>query len=257
MSNNEKKTAVAPEAKTTDIYIIEHIDVKEGNIIDVYINKTNNFNSQKSSHKSYVKKVNSKRQPHLYGPIRAKGGWGAWNMRIIEKFSHVSRTELNKRIQHYIDLYKKDEKYNVLNKVDVYISPEENKHKNKESCKNYYYNNIEKSRTRNAENYKKNKDIILEKQKEYNSKTEVKERNKANKAIYYEENAEYFKNKANERYHEYKEDIALKRANNYKENKETISEKRKVKIQCEYCGLIYRKTDKARQKCIAARENSE
>ena len=84
--------------------IIYKISCKDTTITDVYVGHTTNFTQRKHMHKLACKSI--KQNGKLYEVIRANGGWGNWEMAIINYYNFADRSEARKKEQEYITALK-------------------------------------------------------------------------------------------------------------------------------------------------------
>ena len=189
---------------------------------EFYVGSTTNFHNRKNSHKSNCnnekdKEYNSKK----YQYIRDNSGFENWEFEILELGEYQDKYCMKDRERYFIETLKPSLNSDIPNRTD----------------KEYYQDNQEKINEIHREYYKNNKEKLNEKKKEFY------ENNKEKFIQYREDNRE----KAKEYSKKY-----------YGDKKEKINEiKRKVKIECEFCGSIVRKSDIAKHqktnKCLSQR----
>lgn len=181
------------------------------NITDVYVGSTTNFVKRKRLHKITCNNENSKNHNlKVYKFIRDNSGWDNWSMEIIEEVKVNNKNELQKLERKYME-----ELNCTLNCViptrTIKEWYEDNKEKRKEYFKVYRQNNKEKINEKDKRWYENNQEKVKEYNKEWyqNNQEKINENNKKN----------------------------------YEKNKKEINEKRKVKIECECCKSIVRKSN--------------
>ena len=207
------------------IYKIEHIE----NVSLVYVGHTTNFTKRKYKHKSNCKNETSKEYNHkVYQMIRENGGWEAFNMIEVEKYSCNDKREASRRENEVM----KELKTN-MNTIKSYCSREETLERrrqyfenNKESYKEYREKNKEMYKDLRKKYYEKNKSQLLEQQKEsyINNKEKFKEKHKA----YYEKNKEEVKLKSKLFRENNQDKIKEYRKEYHKKNKEVLNLKSKL-----------------------------
>ena len=211
------------------IYKIEHIE----NVSLVYVGHTTNFTKRKYKHKSNCKNETSKEYNHkVYQMIRENGGWEAFNMIEVEKYSCNDKREASRRENEVM----KELKTN-MNTIKSYCSREETLERgrqyfenNKESYKEYQEKNKEMYKEMykdlRKKYYEKNKSQLLEQQKEsyINNKEKFKEKHKA----YYEKNKEEVKLKSKLFRENNQDKIKEYRKEYHKKNKEVLNLKSKL-----------------------------
>ncbi len=159
-----------------------------------YVGSTKAFRQRKSQHMKDCYNENSQKYNlKLYTTIRENGGWDNWRMVLIEECDGISFTQAR---------IKEEE-----NRVKL------NANLNSQRCHLTQEAKQERDHKYDKEYYKKNKEIILEKNKEH-----------------YENNKEQYKQK-DKKY--------------YENNKEKILEWRSQRFTCN-CGKVFRKGDLAR-----------
>ena len=207
------------------IYKIEHIE----NVSLVYVGHTTNFTKRKYKHKSNCKNETSKEYNHkVYQMIIENGGWEAFNMIEVEKYSCNDKREASRRENEVM----KELKAN-MNTIKSYCSREETLERgrqyfenNKESYKEYREKNKEMYKDLRKKYYEKNKSQLLEQQKEsyINNKEKFKEKHKA----YYEKNKEEVKLKSKLFRENNQDKIKEYRKEYHKKNKEVLNLKSKL-----------------------------
>ena len=161
---------------------IYKIFCKDKEIKDIYIGSTTNFTDRKGGHKYTCNNPNDKNYNiKVYQFIRDNGGWGNWNMIILEEVSCNSRIELHKIEREFI------EKYNSSLNIAIPTRT------NTEYKKKWNQNNKDKLAEKDKAYYEVNKDKILEKHKKYreDNKDKIAEQSKK----YREANKEKLKEK--------------------------------------------------------------
>ena len=99
--------------------VIYKICCKDKEISDVYVGRTTNFQMRQSQHK--IQSKNSKtNQTFVYININQMGGWGNWEMVIIEEYPCENSIEANNREQ------KKKEKEDYLANFKLDLDDESN-----------------------------------------------------------------------------------------------------------------------------------
>jgi len=187
--------------------LIYKLCCKDTTIEEIYIGSTTNFKIRKNKHKYDCCNINSKNYNFkVYKFIRETGGFENWDMILIQYFSCNTKKELESKERELIELYNPILNCEIPGRLQTEYR-KVNKDKIKEKHKEYYKNNKDKISQRDKEYRKVNKDKIKEKHKEYyeNNKDKIK--------LYYEN------------------------------NKTEITEKRKIKTECEYCKSVVRKLD--------------
>lgn len=183
------------------------IKCNDETITSIYVGSTFDFIKRKSSHKSMCKKYSRCHHLKIYQTICENGGWGNWNMNVIERKIVLDNIEAKQIEQMLIDKYKADlnmyKAYRTLNEIVEYNQTYKNTHMDITSKNNKEYNS-------------KNHDIILKKKKEFrdNNKDAIREYQKQ----YREKNKETNATKRAEYNTEY-----------FKANKDAINERRRLK----------------------------
>jgi len=201
------------------IYVLKCCDtcVKE-----TYIGSTINFKTRMQQHNTSCNNENSHNynQP-LYQFIRENGGFGAWDMTIIDSLTTTNKNEILKCERKYIE-----EQSNGLNK-----------HLPSRTNKEYYQDNREKLIHQVNLYRETNREAIKNKQK-----------------LYREANREKINKYHKQHYQDHKEEIAEKKKQYREANRETILKKMNEKIQCKKCGAFVGRTHLTRhqktKKCI-------
>lgn len=213
-----------PHYQNSIIYKIKHNE--DFDDTNIYVGSTSNFKNRKSAHKSACCNEKDKNYNFpIYQYIRSNGGWNAWVIIPIEKYSCNDKDELIIRERYYIDLLR-----STLNIVKPGRT-------NKEWCED----NKEKIAEKQKEYYEANKKKVLEHCKQY--RNDNKEKIQEYQKIYRYDNTETSKEYRKKYYEDNKEKItkSLKKYRN--DNKEIINEKKKEKVICEHCGSETSKTN--------------
>jgi hypothetical protein len=164
------------------------------NIKDCYIGHTTNFIKRKQQHKCGCNNENNKSfNLKVYKFIRENGDWNNWSMIMIEQISCKNFNEACKLERKFIEEYNATLNIHIptRTKKEYYI---DNIDKTKEYNKDWNENNKERRKEYNE----KNKDILKEHDKEYYEKNKDK-RIKQMKE-YYENNKDILKEKRKEYY---------------------------------------------------------
>ena len=121
----------------------------------IYIGST----KQILSKRFYKHKNNSKCFNYqIYQYVFENGNWDQWRIILIEEFKCLSQQDMLKKEQYYIDLYKNDSNYILLNQVRAYKTKEQKK----EYIKQYQYNEKNKQyREKHKEQTKQYKKNII------------------------------------------------------------------------------------------------
>ena len=197
--------------------IIYKLCCKDVNITDTYVGSTTSFRKRKCTHKANCNANSKKSHYTVYKTIRANGGWDNWDMVEVERYHAKDKQDLHKREREHM------ERLNAtLNKVVPTRTDEEyrvdNREKMKEYRKEYRRRNRDKLITRDRQYYMENKDKVRQCQRTYRikNKDKIKDLNRQYLIKNNDKMKKYYKQYQNE-------------------NKEAISAKRSVKVQCE-CG---------------------
>ena len=190
---------------------------KDPNHSPMYIGHTTNFNKRLWRHKGCCSnEKNTHHNLELYKHIRDNGGWGNWQMILIETKKCEDNLEARKYERELIEQLKPS-----INILRPFASEEEHK----ERRKSYYFTNLE--------TIKPKRQIYRDGRKEEKSKTdkEYRENNKEKLKVkhqeYYEQNKESIKAKVKE-YAENNKEKRKERDIRYRENnKELIQQKKK------------------------------
>mgnify|MGYP003647614657 CR=1 FL=1 len=125
--------------------VIYKICCKDKEISDVYVGRTTNFQMRQSQHK--IQSKNSKtNQTFVYININQMGGWGNWEMVIIEEYPCENSIEANNREQYWINKLQAS-----LNTQIKFDNTPDTDYK-----KEWYFKNREKVREK-QENYRQQK----------------------------------------------------------------------------------------------------
>jgi hypothetical protein len=196
--------------------IIYKLVCNDLSITDVYIGSTTSYRDRKYHHKSVCNNPKNKEyNQKKYITIRANGGWDAWSMIELEKYSCCDNNEARARERYWFELINAN-----MNSQKPFITEEEKiKYKKEYKELNEFVINEKKKKY-----YELNKTVLSEKQKKYNvlNKTVLSEKQKK----YYELN-KYVVNKKHKEYYEL--------------NKENLKEKTKC-----LCGGCFSYRDKQR-----------
>ena len=180
------------------------------NVTDCYVGHTINMTKRKCGHKTCCN--NKKHKAHnlkIYQIIRENGGWENWSMLLVEKFPCKDKHEACKRER---ELY--EELGAKMNTLRPYRTQEEHKQYDKQYLKKYR----EEHKEEHKEYHKEHKAELNEKKKQYCEAH--KEKIEQYQKKYHEDHKEYYKGQFKQYYQDHKQEIA---------------EKKKEKIQCEYC----------------------
>ena len=203
----------------------------------IYIGSTTNLRVRKNRHKNSCINENYKEYNiKLYQNIRENGGWNNWKMQAIEMYKTDNKIKARIRENELMDEFKSN-----LNIIKAYISEEERKtnfkiYKNdnkeyyKQLSKDYYIANKDCIQEYNKKYYEENMDNIKEHQKNYYNN------NKEKSKLYYKNNKDIINKKRENYFKQYNLD-----------NKDKLSEKRKLKIVCD-CGFEITKLNLQRHK---------
>ena len=86
--------------------IIYKIVCKDLNIKPVYIGSTTDFTNRKYDHKSNCINIDGKKYNYeLYQFIRINGGWGNWDMILIENYPCNSKLESLRQERNWYEFY--------------------------------------------------------------------------------------------------------------------------------------------------------
>jgi len=131
-----------------------------------YIGSTCDFKSRKNQHKTVCNNPNSKNyNTPLYKHIRDNGGWGEYEMILIEYYPCETKLELHKKERECKEIYNDNLGCEIpgRTKKEYY---QNNKKTILEKKKEYREENKEKLAEVRKEYYQNNKKTILEKKKE-------------------------------------------------------------------------------------------
>ena len=150
-------------------------------ITDIYIGSTTNFKQRKAAHKGICDNLNSRKYNYdVYKFIRENGGWGNWDMVLVEYYSCETKLELEKKEREIIEELKPTlnkqiptrttKEYREENKEYLKIAKKEYNEENKEKIakqrKEYREKNKEEISKRKKEDYEEHKEELKEKRKE-------------------------------------------------------------------------------------------
>ena len=221
------------------IYMIKH---KTDDTKEFYIGSSKNFKKRCGSHKTACNNQNSKKYNlKVYKYIRENDGWDCWNMNVLYDYPCKNKYKLELEEQLAVKKYK-----STLNKIIPRRTKKEYREDNIERLKEYKKEHYKDNKEIAGQYYKNNKEKILQREKEYrqNNKEEIAEKDKKR----YQKNKEEILQKKKEHYEANKKKIAEKNKELYETNKEEIAEKRKIKINCDICNRLVRKSDIATHK---------
>ena len=84
--------------------VIYKLCCNDVNITNIYVGSTTDFTKRKYAHKVSCNNENTKAyQFNVYQYIRNNGGWGNWDMVMIEQYRCHNSLELHTRERYYID----------------------------------------------------------------------------------------------------------------------------------------------------------
>ena len=129
-------------------------------IKDIYVGSTTSFKHRKYNHKAcYYNEKAAGYNVNVYKFIRENGGWGNWDMILVESYPCKSSLDLHKREREIIEELKSTLNKNIplRTKKEYY---EENKDKILEEKKEYYKKNKEHIAKQKKEHCEKNKEQI-------------------------------------------------------------------------------------------------
>ena len=142
---------------------IYKIACKDPNIEDTYIGSTCNFVKRRYSHKNACNNPNNKHyNQYIYRFIRSNGGWGNFNLYVIEKFSCTSKMQKEQVERGYIEELKPS-----LNKCIPANYQTGDVYSKSEYTKGYQKHNKEHIAEYSKAYYEMDKDKILKQVKEY------------------------------------------------------------------------------------------
>ena len=127
--------------------VIYKICCKDVSITDVYVGSTTNFVNRKRKHKSNCNNENQK----VYQFIRDNGGWGNWDMVLIEECNCENKLQLLKKQREHMENLNSTLNSNIPTRTQ------------KEYKEEYRKNNKETLSKYSKERYAKNKDKLTEK----------------------------------------------------------------------------------------------
>jgi hypothetical protein len=137
--------------------IFYKIVCRDPEITDFYVGHTTNFVKRKYVHKHTCINVNSTGYNYIvYQFIRENGGWGNWDMIMIETCECENSIDACKKERQWIEELKP-----TLNKYRAYISADERKAQCNERVKNYIKKNREKYIEYQRNYYKKKREKHL------------------------------------------------------------------------------------------------
>jgi hypothetical protein len=216
----------------------------DSEIKDIYVGSTKANRARKCSHKSACLNANDiNHNYNVYKFIRENGGWGNWDMVIIEEYKYNTKHELHSRERYWLETLNA-----TLNRAiptqTITEWRETNKERLTEDKKVYYQEHKDKLIQKSRDWYSVNKEQFLEKSKTYRSIN--KDKIAETKKIYAEKNRDSIKIKKQKQYELNKEHISKKAKERYKKNSEAVKEKSKLdyeknkeklleQIECE-CG---------------------
>ena len=210
------------------IYMIHH---KTDDTKEFYIGSSFEFKARCRAHKSDCNNQNNKNYNYkVYKYIRENGGFNEWRIVKLYDYPCKNKYQLELEEQRMVKKYK-----STLNTQ----IPRRTK-------KEYRKDNKKKILQKETERYQNNKEKILQREKEYrqNNKEEIAEKDKKR----YQKNKEKILQQKKGYYEANKKKIAEKNKELYETNKEEIAEKRKIKINCDICNRLVRKSDIATHK---------
>ena len=194
--------------------IIYKIVCDDLNVKDCYVGHTTDMTKRKWAHKSVCN--NEKNKGHnlkIYKIIRENGGWANWSMLLVEKFPCKDKFEACKREREvYEELEAK------MNTRRPYRTHEERKEELKQNYKKY-----------------------IEEHKE-----DYKEYHKLYNEQYRQEHKDILNEKGRKYYQDHKEEQNQNYKKYYQIHKEEIKEKKREKIQCEFCSKLLSKDSMSR-----------
>lgn len=150
--------------------IIYKLCCRDVDITEIYVGSTTNFYRRKSQHKRTCTNTDYRDyNKYVYQVIRENGGWGNWDMVIIEEYSAIDKNDLHKRERYWIETLQ-----SKLNKIIPTRTKKEYNQLNKEYQKEYQkeYHQLNKvSKNEKQKEYNQlNSDKIIERQKRYRDK---------------------------------------------------------------------------------------
>jgi hypothetical protein len=196
------------------IYMIKH---KTDETKEYYIGSTKDFKARCCEHKSDCNNQNRKQYNYkLYKYIRENGSWNEWEIILLYDYPCKNRNELHLEEKRAVKEYK-----STLNTQVPARTRKEYCEDNKELRLKYLKNNKETIAQQTKEYRKNNKEKLAQQKKEYQQNN--------------------------------KEKIAQKKKEYNQNNKEEIAKKQAMKINCDICNQLVRKsnlsTHKKSQKC--------
>jgi hypothetical protein len=197
---------------------------KDANITEIYIGSTINKNRRKCQHKKECNNQNRKGYNfYVYQFIRDNGGFGNWDLVILEEYPAENKNELVWKEREWIEKLKPS--LNSMNRP--VITTEEKKEKISQIQKKYRQNNLEKY-CANQQNWcKNNPEKVRQITKKYRENNPEKVRQLTEK----------WRENNSEKIREY-----------YKENSEKISEKRRERVNCDICNQELARASLSRHK---------
>jgi len=135
-------------------------------IKDIYVGSTTSLKHRRYQHKNCCNNEKNKDyNSYVYKFIRENGGWGNWDMILVESYPCKSSLDLHKREREIIEQLKP-----TLNKNIPLRTNKEWRGDNKEQLAVYKEKNKEHIAEQKKEYNEKNKEHIAKKQKEYKEK---------------------------------------------------------------------------------------
>ena len=212
------------------IYVLKCCDtcVKE-----TYIGSTINFHRRMIEHKFACNNETSKKYNFpLYKFIRENGGWGSWEMNIIDSLTTTDKNEMIKCERKYID----EQEFRLNKTIPLRTRKEyhqDHKEKLNENMKLYAQDHREKFIKRKKQYYQDHKKEIRERHRQYDQ--EHKEELRAYHKQYRQDNKEKLNEISKKYAQDHKEEIAEYQKLYRETNRETINKKMNEKIQCDKC----------------------
>jgi hypothetical protein len=215
---------------------IYKICCKDITIKDVYVGSTTNLHKRRSEHKGCCNRPDREAyNRHVYRFIRDNGGWKDWEVVKIEDCPCECDEDLRRCERHWMETLQAT--LNCTNPFTGFATREE-------YCKAY-----------NKEYRQEHKEELLDYQKEY--RQEHKEEIASYQKVYNESHKAEIAAKSKARYQKNKVEVIAKTKVYRQDHKEEIQAKASVKVSCEYCQSIVRKsglsTHQKTKKCRIAR----
>ena len=146
--------------------VIYRIKCLDESIKESYIGSTVDFRKRINRHKHCChNEICKDYNKPLYKFIRENGGWGAWNMNIIDSLTTIDKNEILKCERKYIE----EQEFRLNKFIPARKKKEYNKdHKEEiaEYMKNYFENNRKEICEKKKQYYEENREKIIKQRQE-------------------------------------------------------------------------------------------